>query len=475
MNPKNTIMPDTNSEADTVSMTTEGDGGEEDIPDLVPIEEQSRDEYFASYEDVEIHRLMVNDVPRTTAYRDAIYKNKHLFKDKIVMDVGAGTGILSLFMASAGAKKVYAVEASGMAQVIQQVARDNGFSDIIQVFHKRVEDIILPEEEKVDVIVSEWMGFYLLHESMLNSIIIARDTFLSDEGTVFPSEARIYAAPCSLKSLYSEQINFWDNVYGFNMNSVKQYALRSKMIKPEVCLVPEDDLLANPTCIKTFNLRWITEEELRLFTETTFIAIARAGNYQGLCLWFECDFDGRDYDEEGKEFGTVVTLSTAPSSPSTHWKQTVVVLGYISEPESAPSHNNDSQEIELTCNEGHPAPHSQDEGHSEACGNTSNINNGSDEGKQKSNEQNQTVETSNVEYGIYKDYKVDVDEVVGWKIALCQSDDNVRHYTMTVEMLDPEVEEHPMPCQCPMPRCLIISKMIEKEDMEADDDIIDCT
>jgi len=470
-------MPDSNSEADTVSMTTEGEGGVEDIPELLGTEQETRDEYFTSYEDVEVHRLMVNDVPRTTAYRNAIYDNKHLFKDKIVMDVGAGTGILSLFMASAGAKKVYAVEASGMAQVIEQVARDNGFSDTIKVFHKRVEDIVLPEEEKVDVIVSEWMGFYLLHESMLNSVIIARDKFLSDDGTVFPSEARIYSAPCSLKSLYSEHIDFWDNVYGFNMNSVKQYALRSKMIKPEVCLVPEDHLLANPTCIKTFNMRWITEEELTLFTETTFVAIARAGNYQGLCLWFECDFDGRDYDEEGKEFGSVVTLSTAPSSAPTHWKQTVVVIGYISEPESAASHNANSQEIELSCDEGDTAAINHDERLSGATsGNASSTSNGSGLEKSKSNEHNHPSDSKG-EYGVYKDYEVDVDEVVGWKLVLCQSDENVRHYNMTVEMLDPEIEEHPMPCSCPMPRCLIIAKMIEKEDMEAeaDDDIIDCT
>lgn len=468
MNPKNTIMPDSNSEADTVSMTTEGAEGEDDVPDLVPIDE-TRDEYFKSYEDVEVHRLMVNDAPRTTAYRDAIYNNKHLFKDKTVMDVGAGTGILSLFMASVGAKKVYAVEASGMAQVIQQVARDNGFSNIIEVIHKRVEDIILPEDEKVDVIVSEWMGFYLLHESMLNSIIIARDRFLAVDGTVFPSESRIFAAPCSLKALYSEQIDFWDNVYGFNMNSVKQYALRSKMIKPEVCLVPENQLLAEPTCIKTFNMRWVTEEELRIFTETTFVAITRAGNYQGLCLWFECDFDGRDYDEDGIEFGSVITLSTAPSSPPTHWKQTVVVLGYISQPENTTSQNADNQEIELTCNESDAEAQNQNDSHSEASGNTSNAGSV----KVKSNEQNQTSESSNFECGVYKDYEVDVDEIVGWKLVLCQSDENVRHYNMTVEMLDPELVEHPMPCRCPMPRCLIIAKMMEKEDME--EDIIDCT
>lgn len=46
---------------------------------------------------------------RTKTYQNVIYQNKFLIKDKVVLDVGAGTGILSLFCAKAGAKHVYAV------------------------------------------------------------------------------------------------------------------------------------------------------------------------------------------------------------------------------------------------------------------------------------------------------------------------------------------------------------------------------
>lgn len=377
-------------------------------------------------------------------------------------------------MASAGAKKVYAVEASGMAEVIKTVAEDNGFGDIIHVFHSRVEDISLPEDEKVDIIVSEWMGFYLLHESMLNSVIKARDMFLSEEGTVFPSDARIYACPCSLQSLYKEQINFWDNVYGFKMSAVKQFALRSKMIKPEVCLIPKSDLLAEPTCIKKFNLRWVTEEEVKLFSETTFVGITKSGSYQGLCLWFECDFDGYWYNEEGEELGTLITLSTSPGSPPTHWKQTVVVLGYGSA-KTCP-------EIELTCQDDALDSSDHVEKRSEKSENhepqeSDKVETNKNSTKNDINEDNREVQdtvvsTTQLEF----ENLVEKDEVVGWKIVFAQSDDNVRHYTMTVEMLDPETEEHPVPCLCPMPRCVIIAKMIENDEMgEEDSDVIDCT
>jgi protein arginine N-methyltransferase 1 len=52
---------------------------------------------------------MLKDEVRTLAYRNSIYNNKHLFKDKVVLDVGCGTGILSMFAAKAGAKHVYGV------------------------------------------------------------------------------------------------------------------------------------------------------------------------------------------------------------------------------------------------------------------------------------------------------------------------------------------------------------------------------
>lgn len=350
-----------------------------------------------------------------------------------------------------------------MAAIIEKVAEDNGFRDVIQVHHARVEDVNLPDDEKVDVIVSEWMGFYLLHESMLNSVISARDRFLSEDGTIFPSEARIYACPCSLQTLYREQINFWDDVYDFNMTAVKNYALKSKMIKPEVCLIKEDDLLAEPACVKKFNLRWVTEDEVKFFAETTFVGISRLGTYQGLCLWFECDFDGREYDEDGQEVGALITLSTSPMSPATHWKQTVVVLGYGAA--------QTSEQPALLCQENLNASIDS------ACASPV-TNNGKTEVRNGSPAQNLENGSQNMETcdnTIQPDFAnlVEKDEVVGWKLVFAQSEENTRHYTMTVEMLDPEEVEHPMPCGCPTPRCAIIAKMMEQD--EDGNDIIDCT
>ena len=56
--------------------------------------------YFNSYCDLSVHELMLKDRPRTLAYRKFIEENRDLIKGKVVMDIGAGTGILSLFAAA---------------------------------------------------------------------------------------------------------------------------------------------------------------------------------------------------------------------------------------------------------------------------------------------------------------------------------------------------------------------------------------
>lgn len=69
----------------------------------------SKDYYFDSYAHYGIHEEMLKDEIRTGAYKNAILLNRHIFKDKVVLDVGCGTGILCMFAVNAGAKHVIGV------------------------------------------------------------------------------------------------------------------------------------------------------------------------------------------------------------------------------------------------------------------------------------------------------------------------------------------------------------------------------
>ena len=72
---------------------------------------------------------------------------------KVVLDIGCGTGILSMFAAKAGAKHVYAVDMSEIADTAREIVRANGMSDVITVIKGNIEELQLPVD-KVDVIVS---------------------------------------------------------------------------------------------------------------------------------------------------------------------------------------------------------------------------------------------------------------------------------------------------------------------------------
>ena len=136
---------------------------------------------------------MLQDRGRMDGYRNAILRNEGCFQDKVVLDVGTGSGVLAMWAAMAGARKVYAVEATSMAQHARRLVQQNGLEDVVVVLEGYMERQALPE--KVDIIISEWMGYFLLRESMLDSVIAARDAWLKPGGAMYPSHAVLRMAP----------------------------------------------------------------------------------------------------------------------------------------------------------------------------------------------------------------------------------------------------------------------------------------
>ncbi|KAL9288552.1 Protein arginine N-methyltransferase 1.1 [Arabidopsis thaliana] len=197
------------------------DAGESADTAEVTDDTTSADYYFDSYSHFGIHEEMLKDVVRTKTYQNVIYQNKFLIKDKIVLDVGAGTGILSLFCAKAGAAHVYAVECSQMADMAKEIVKANGFSDVITVLKGKIEEIELPTP-KVDVIISEWMGYFLLFENMLDSVLYARDKWLVEGGVVLPDKASLHLTAIEDSEYKEDKIEFWNSVYGFDMSCIKK-------------------------------------------------------------------------------------------------------------------------------------------------------------------------------------------------------------------------------------------------------------
>ncbi|XP_044745394.1 protein arginine N-methyltransferase 6 [Coccinella septempunctata] len=268
--------------------------------------------YIESYNDLQVHQLMLLDTPRNQAYRQAILDNKDFIKGKIILDVGCGTGILSIYCAQAGAAKVYAVEASSIYEVAKSIVKENKFENVIEVIHSKIEDVTLPS--KVDAIVSEWMGFYLFHEGMLNSVLVAREKFLKPEGLMFPESATLFAAPISVPSYFEK----WSELDGISMNTFGEKIRNEASKKPVISTVEADCLLSDPEIVTWIDLKQVTQEELKSIEAEHLVVCNKSGKYQGICLWFSCTFPSQDTEP--------ITLSTSPEDSETHWKQTTIVL-----------------------------------------------------------------------------------------------------------------------------------------------------
>jgi protein arginine N-methyltransferase 1 len=276
--------------------------------------EHSEQHYFKSYDHHGIHEEMLKDEVRTRSYMNAIVQNKHIFKDKVVLDVGCGTAILSMFAAKAGAKHVIGVDMSTIIFKAREIVKVNGLSDKITLLQGKMEEVELPFP-KVDIIISEWMGYFLLYESMLDTVLYARDTYLEKDGLIFPDKATIFVAGIEDGDYKDEKIGFWDNVYGFDYTPLKETALS----EPLVDTVELKTVVTDPTPVLTLDLYTCTTADLAFKTPFK-LTVKRDDFIHALVAWFDIDFTACHKP---------IRFSTGPHTKYTHWKQTVFYLNDV--------------------------------------------------------------------------------------------------------------------------------------------------
>ncbi|KAG8626777.1 hypothetical protein KVT40_005722 [Elsinoe batatas] len=263
--------------------------------------------YFNSTSDWLTHDQ--KDDVRTRSYRDAIYNNKHLFKDKIVLDVGCGTAILSMFAAKAGAKHVIGVDFSNIITKAREIVEVNGLSDKITLLQGKMEEVELPFP-KVDVVISEWMGYALLYESMLDTVLWARDKYLVKGGIIMPDVVSMNIAGIEDGEYKDEKIGC--DVYGFNYSPMKKVALA----EPLVDTVEFKAIVTDNCTVFTIDLYTVTVADLA-FTRPFSLMTRRTDYVHALVLWFDTEFSACHKP---------IRFSTGPHAKYTHWKQTVFYL-----------------------------------------------------------------------------------------------------------------------------------------------------
>lgn len=270
----------------------------------------AKDYYFDSYSHYGIHMEMLSDYHRTTSYRDAIWKNAYMFKDKVVLDVGCGTGILSMFAARAGARKVIGVDCSSMAVQAREIVQQNNLADTITIIQGKIEEITL--DEKVDIIISEWMGYFLLYESMLNTVLYARDHWGAPNVRILPDKANMYACGINDPQYKRDKFDVWDNVQGLDFS----YFKRLSYIEPLIDTVDADQIVTDIVPFFSFDINHVKADDLTFASEFVLEA-HKTELIDALSIHFDTPFHA------GHEH---VLLDTSPLLPPTHWRQTVLYL-----------------------------------------------------------------------------------------------------------------------------------------------------
>ncbi|CAL1295550.1 unnamed protein product [Larinioides sclopetarius] len=281
-------------------------------------DESSATQYFQFYGYLSQQQNMMQDYIRTSTYQRAILANVDDFKDKVVLDVGAGSGILSFFATQAGARKVYAVEASSMAKHAETLVYHNKLSSNIVIVPGKIEEITLPE--MVDVIISEPMGYMLFNERMLETYLHAKK-WLVPNGKMFPSRGDLHIAPFSDAALYMEQLNkanFWyqQSFHGVDLASLRDAAVKEYFRQPIVDTFDINICMAK-SLRHTVDFQTAQETDLHKIEIPLSFSLLQTGEIHGLAFWFDVAFFGSSQ---------TVWLSTAPTQPLTHWYQVRCLL-----------------------------------------------------------------------------------------------------------------------------------------------------
>ncbi len=182
------------------------------------------------------------------------------------------------------------------------------------VLNGEIDKIVLPVE-KVDIIISQWMGYFLLYNSYARDIIYARDKWLDPDGFIFPDKAVINLAAFSDEETYEDKFNKWNEIEGVDMSLIKYYSLR------EVYFDSLEKCNNVSTICKIFEIDLYTVkiEELN-FSSSYELMLTNDKKLTGIVAWFDVYFNskGRLYES--------VCFTTGPFNESTQYRQTLFYI-----------------------------------------------------------------------------------------------------------------------------------------------------
>ena len=222
------------------------------------------------------HRALIEDTPRTNAYAEAIARTVR--PGDVVLDLGSGSGVLAILACRAGARRVFAVERSHMADIAALMVAHNGCGDRVEVIHGRSTEIDLPE--RANVLVTETLGNLGFDEQIVPSVLDARKRLLAAGPRLIPARVALFAAPVHTARVHGREVAFWNtHHYGIDFAPVHTFAAN----QVRVAELDEQALLAPAAQLVEVDLA--RAESAEISGSARFI-IARDGVMHGFGGWF---------------------------------------------------------------------------------------------------------------------------------------------------------------------------------------------
>ena len=227
--------------------------------------------------DLQFHAFCLTDTgTRLDQYARAIARVVR--SGDVVIDLGAGTGILSFLACQAGARRVYAIEASDVSVYGEMLAAAGGFRDRVQFMQAQSTQITVPEQ--ADVIVADVHDTFGLQGGGLGALVDARTRFLKPGGRLIPTSTQLLVAPVEASDLYERTVDVWRRqVHGVDLSVLKILAVNQH----HPARFQPDQLMAPPVPVASIDYE--TVESLYVGGEVR-MDIARAATMHGLCGCF---------------------------------------------------------------------------------------------------------------------------------------------------------------------------------------------
>lgn len=239
------------------------------------------------------HIPMMNDVPRNDAFEAAIKAAIGVAGTEArVLDIGAGSGLLSLMAARAGAQKVVACEMEPMiAEMAQHIVAQNGYRDRIKVYARPSTELAIGAEldAPADILVSEILSSDLLTEKVLDTFEDAHRRLLAPDAIVIPRAAS--AIGCLVASENLTDYAFVGEVSGFDLSAFTAFAPQRLPIHGTMTAW---DRLSDDVELVRLDL---TQKKHDAVLARLAIPVTASGRAIGIVQWMHIDlWDGVSFD-----------------------------------------------------------------------------------------------------------------------------------------------------------------------------------